>query len=152
MLNYHNQMLEAIDVGLARARSDRGWFWLRSQLALCCARLVWQGLLTSILSPEDSQYTATCPRVVCQGRGAGVVYFLSSGGVPGTSRSPASAAFSYPLRGRESPRRASGKPWRVDGPAATEMRGWRNTVEIVLFEISNSMKPFRLLFTHITVS
>ena len=36
------------------------------------------------------------------------------------------------------------------GPNAVgpRLRGWRNTVEIVLFEISNAMKPYPSVFTH----
>ena len=33
-----------------------------------------------------------------------------------------------------------------------QVRGWRHTVDIVLFEISNSMKPYPLCFTHIPVN
>ena len=37
-------------------------------------------------------------------------------------------------------------------PPLPILRCWRNTVEIVLFEISNSMKPYPLFFTYIPVN
>ena len=40
----------------------------------------------------------------------------------------------------------------VLGQPFVNMRGWRNTAEIVLSEISNSMKPYPLWFTHIPVT
>ena len=41
-----------------------------------------------------------------------------------------------------SPRRRSGRRRQGSASGLGRMRSWRNTVEIVLFEISNSMKPY----------
>ena len=41
---------------------------------------------------------------------------------------------------------AHGAPGGDRWPGSHGVRGWRNTVEIVLFEISNSMKPYPSVF------